>query len=359
VRAIAHYLPQFYPNPWNDRWWGPGFTEWVNVARARPLFPGHAQPKVPGELGFYDLRLPETREAQAQLAKQYGVHAFCYWHYWFGGGRRMLDRPFQEVLEEGAPDLPFCLAWANHPWTGAWHGAVDRILIEQAYPGDDDHRRHFEVVAPAFHDPRYVRIEGRPLFIVYVVRSLPQPHHFVDLWQSLAIQAGLPGLFLVGRTTGALRPSQLGFDAALGSAVVPPYFSRLRSDPRARFRLDWQLSAASRRSRVIPGIYSYRRWSPYIPWRTDDSVSFPTVLPGWDNTPRAGRRGVVFQGSTPELFCGQVRDAVRAVSEGHEEHRLIFIQSWNEWAEGNYLEPDRRNERRYLEALRDGLDEKR
>jgi Glycosyltransferase WbsX len=359
VRAIAHYLPQFYPNSWNDRWWGKGFTEWINVARARPLYPGHDQPKLPGELGFYDLRLPDVREAQARLAREYGVSAFCYWHYWFGGDRRMLERPFEEVLAHGSPDFPFCLAWANHSWTGAWHGAHDRILIQQSYPGDDDYRRHFETLVPAFHDPRYVRVEGHPLFIVYVPELLPDPGRFVDLWRRLATEAGLPGLFLVARTKGIVRPSEMGFDAAFTSALVPPFFSRLRSDPQARYRIDWLLSAASRRSPLLPGIYSYKHWSRHMPWLLDGSLSFPTVLPNWDNTPRAGRRGVVFEGATPELFRDQVRSAVQAVYNRQDEHRLVFIQSWNEWAEGNYLEPDRRHGRGYLEALRAGLNDGR
>ena len=159
VQVIAFYLPQFHPIPENDLWWEPGFTEWTNVTRARRMFPGHYQPRLPGELGFYDLRLPETREAQAKLAAQYGVSAFCYWHYWFGGGRRLLERPFDEVLQSGSPDFPFCLGWANQTWSGIWHGAPSRILIEQTYPdtpGEDDYRAHFEAVLPAFMDPRYL-----------------------------------------------------------------------------------------------------------------------------------------------------------------------------------------------------------
>ena len=164
IRVIAFYLPQFHPIPENDLWWGPGFTEWTNVARARRFYPGHYQPRLPGELGFYDLRLPETREAQAVLAADYGLSAFCYWHYWFGGGRRLLERPFDEVLQSGSPDFPFCLGWANQTWSGIWHGAPSRMLIEQTYPGESDYRAHFETVLPAFKDPRYVRIDGRPLF---------------------------------------------------------------------------------------------------------------------------------------------------------------------------------------------------
>ena len=163
ARLIAFYLPQFHPIPENDEWWGKGFTEWTNVAKARPLFRGHHQPLVPADLGFYDLRVPETREAQASLAREYGIEAFCYYHYWFAG-KRILERPFDEVLASGQPDFPFCLCWANQSWTGVWHGAPNKVLIEQTYPGQDDHRRHFEYLLPAFADRRYLRVEGKPVF---------------------------------------------------------------------------------------------------------------------------------------------------------------------------------------------------
>lgn len=158
ARVLAFYLPQFHPVPENDEWWGAGFTEWINVAKARPRFPGHYQPRMPGELGFYDLRVPETRQDQVDLAREHGVAAFVYWHYWFGNGRRILERPFQEVLQSGRPDFPFCLAWANQTWSGVWHGAPGKVLIAQEYPGLDDFRAHFESVLPAFREvtPREV-----------------------------------------------------------------------------------------------------------------------------------------------------------------------------------------------------------
>src|SRR5215468_1528989 len=174
VRVIAFYLPQYHPIPENDAWWGKGFTEWTNVAKARPLFPGHHQPIVPADLGFYDLRLPETREAQARLARAYGIEAFCYYHYWFAG-RRILERPFNEVLASGQPDFPFCLGWANQTWTGIWHGASNRVLIQQTYGGETDARLHFEAVLQAMLDPRYLRVDGRPVFFLHQPQELPEP----------------------------------------------------------------------------------------------------------------------------------------------------------------------------------------
>ena len=180
ARAIAFYLPQFYPTPENDEWWGPGFTEWTNVIRAVPQFDNHYQPRLPGELGFYDLRVPEVRSAQADLARAHGIEAFCYWHYWFGDGRTMLDRPLREVLSSGEPDFPFCVGWANHSWAGVWQGAPKRLLIEQTYPGPDDDRRHFNDLVATFHDPRYIRVDDKPLLVVHRPEDIPDPQRWME-----------------------------------------------------------------------------------------------------------------------------------------------------------------------------------
>ena len=167
ARVIAFYLPQFHPIPENDEWWMKGFTEWTNVGKARSLFPGHYQPKVPADLGYYDLRVPETRQAQADMAREYGIEGFCYWHYWFGNGKRLLERPFNEVLASGKPDFPFCLAWANESWKGFFHGVkTKQALITQLYPGEDDYIAHFETVLPAFKDPRYITVDDKPVFMI-------------------------------------------------------------------------------------------------------------------------------------------------------------------------------------------------
>ncbi|HEX7787590.1 MAG TPA: glycoside hydrolase family 99-like domain-containing protein, partial [Methylomirabilota bacterium] len=220
ARVLAFYLPQFHPIPENDEWWGPGFTEWRNVAKARPLFRGHYQPRIPGELGFYDLRVPETRWAQAELARTHGVEAFCYWHYWFAG-RRILERPFREVLRLREPDFPFCLAWANQTWTGIWHGLRDRTLIEQTYPGRQDYVAHFHAVLPALQDPRYVTVDGKPLFYVYAPREMPNALEFTDLWRDLAVKAGLKGLYLVGEGSVVAGMQKHGFDAGVETNHFP------------------------------------------------------------------------------------------------------------------------------------------
>jgi hypothetical protein len=196
ARLIAFYLPQFHPTADNDAWWGKGFTEWTNVSKARPLFPGHYQPHLPADLGFYDLRVPESRAAQADLARAAGVEAFCYWHYWFAG-RRVLERPFNEVVASGQPDFPFCLAWANDSWKSHWYGAEKRTLLEQTYPGRDDHERHFYALLPAFLDRRYLRVRNRPMFTIFRPKALPETEAFIAQWQELAVKNGLEGMHFV------------------------------------------------------------------------------------------------------------------------------------------------------------------
>jgi lipopolysaccharide biosynthesis protein len=192
ARIIANYLPQFHPIPENDKFWGPGFTEWTNVARAKPLFHGHYQPRIPADLGFYDLRLPEIREQQAQLAKDAGVEGFCYWHYWLGNGKELLQRPFKEVQTSGKPDFPFCLCWANHDWsTRSWkRGAKDMVIAQQLYPGEDDYTNHFNSVLPAFKDHRYITVDGKPMFVIYDPYHFPDVTHFITTWRKLAEKNG-------------------------------------------------------------------------------------------------------------------------------------------------------------------------
>ena len=346
-RVIAFYLPQFHPIPENDAWWGPGFTEWTNVAKARPLFKGHYQPRVPADLGFYDLRVAETRLAQAELASAHGIEAFCYWHYWFAG-RRLLQRPLEEVVQSGEPAFPFCIGWANQTWTGIWHGAEDRILMEQTYPGREDYARHFWSLLPALSDARYLKVDDKPLFYVFRPEALPNPLEFTDLWRELAVQAGLPGLYFVGDRPAPWNPTPQGFDAAIDTNLV----ARRRKPRRRQFwaRLEWEWKEL----RGLPTIHRYEDvWEAFVSKaRLGSPDRHVTLLPCWDNTPRSGVRGLVLHGSTPELFRQQVRRALERTAGQNPEHRLMFLKSWNEWAEGNYMEPDLRYGRGYLEALR-------
>lgn len=360
ARLIAYYLPQFHPIPENDEWWGKGFTEWTNVARARPLFRGHRQPVTPADLGFYDLRLAEVREAQAELAREYGIAGFCYWHYWFGNGRRLLERPFTEVLQSGRPDFPFCLAWANQSWTGIWHGAPGRILIEQTYPGREDEVRHFEALLPAFHDNRYLRVDGKPLFCVYCPTELPHPDQFIEHWRELAARSGLRGLFFVAISNDYRHPSLAEFDAV--TPLAPQDFlAQLSVARRLLTRLRsmnfGQLSSKGLLQRLQrPLCYRYQevveRALAHFP---DESRFLPCVLPNWDNTPRSGSRGLVLSHCSPALFRNYLDKAIQRVAGRRPEEQVIFLKAWNEWAEGNFVEPDSRFGHGYLDVIRAAL----
>jgi lipopolysaccharide biosynthesis protein len=356
VRALAFYLPQFHPIPENDLWWGKGFTEWTNVVRARPRFRGHYQPHLPADLGFYDLRVPEAREAQAELARSHGIHGFCYYHYWFNG-KRLLHRPLDEVLKLGQPKFPFCLCWANENWTRRWDGFDREVLIRQEYSSEDD-LAHIEFLLRIFEDERYIKVDDRPLLLLYRTELLPDPSRTADLWRARARARGFPDLYLVRvesfRTN--VDPHSIGFDAAVefspDKTVVEPKYRRSLDGPIAL------AESVARRLRLISPrphehrIYSYPELvertiaKPAPPWRR-----FRCVTPGWDNSPRRATGASIFTGSSPDLYAAWLADTVGRTRESLEsQERIIFINAWNEWAEGNHLEPDQRWGRAYLEA---------
>jgi hypothetical protein len=344
MELSALYLPQFHPIVENNEWWGEGFTEWTNVKRALPLFRGHRQPVVPGELGYYSLLDPAVREAQADLARSSGITSFCYWHYWFGG-RRILERPFDEVLESGQPDFPFFLGWANQSWSGVWHGAPEKILMEQSYPPGDD-QAHFDHLLPAFRDERYVRRDGRPVLLIFCPADLPNPKKFVDTWQKMAESAGLGGLYLVawleGRDWGINYTEHHadGFDAGL--YVHFPFARTRRARAREKLR--------SHDARYGPARYPYTSDLPSASVAIE-GVIHTSVQPNWDNTPRSARRGAVALDSSPEKFERHLRQALERELTREPASQLCVIKSWNEWAEGNYLEPDEQYGRGWLHAV--------
>jgi lipopolysaccharide biosynthesis protein len=350
--VVALYLPQFHPIPENDQWWGPGFTEWTNVAKARPLYRGHRQPFLPGDLGFYDLRVGETREAQADLARAYGVGAFCYYHYWFGNGHRLLQRPFTEVLESGKPDFPFMLCWANQTWSGVWHGLGNRVLAEQTYPGPQDDEKHFATLLPAFQDERYLRVEGRPVFMIYQPRDLPNGLQMIDRWRKMARAAGLPGLYLIAEHHDPHWDCRAaGFDA----------FVNMRNLVRRRSWVPWSSPWEKLRGKWLdlrrrPTRVPYESKLSYFVPDQASAEAIPCVIPSWDNTPRSGYRGLVLEGSTPEKFGRQLDLALQRARARNYRDNLLFVKSWNEWAEGNVLEPSQAFGNGYLKVLRDRLD---
>lgn len=355
VRVIAFYLPQFHPTPENDRWWGKGFTEWTNVGKAKPLFRGHYQPKVPADLGYYDLRLPESRIAQAELARAYGVEGFCYWHYWFGNGRQLLQRPFNEVLHSGKPDFPFCLAWANHSWEDKQFSkeGTHRMLMEQLYPGDADYVKHFEALLPAFEDQRYLRVGNDPIFVIYSPNQVPDAGHFIEVWQHEASKRGFR-MHFVGHTTYAPEYNHFlneGFDAA----VIVRLFDLFRRDCSLweRFTTKFRRMAMGQGRRI-----DYSRAAAFFCGEEDRlDTCYPTIIPNWDHSPRSGRAAHILLNATPDKFEKHALQTFREVLPKPAEKRIVFLKSWNEWAEGNYMEPDLKFGRGNLEALRRALEQ--
>ncbi len=346
ARVLAFYLPQYHPIKENDEWWGRGFTEWVSVANARPLFKGHRQPLIPGELGFYDLRLEESRCAQADLAREHGVEGFCYWHYWLGKGRRLLERPFNDVLTSNKPDFPFCLAWANHSWKGVFFGAKNKCLVEQTYPGKDDYKAHFEYVVDAFCDTRYIKVEGKVLFMIYRPKLIPNCLQFTDYWRELADEAGLEGIHFVGEGVELEDKDKYGLDA-----VSYSNHRAVEHGPVKNRYMRYILS----KLRGFTGlkVYDYKDAIPYfVKPGIAKQNEYPSLVPGWDTTARLGRDAVVLKGSTPKLFKEHVSDVLSRCSMRPFEENIVFLKSWNEWAEGNYVEPDRAFGRGFLEALK-------
>ena len=354
-RLIALYLPQFHPIPENNEWWGEGFTEWRNVSKAKPLFEGHYQPHVPADLGYYDLRNKETRLAQAALARKYGIEGFCYYHYWFKG-RRLLELPLQEVLESGEPDLPFCICWANENWTRRWDGEEHQILMKQEYSEEDD-RQHIQSLLPVFEDERYIRVDGKPLFLVYRTENLPNPARTAEIWRTEARKAGVGELFLVRvESISKSDPGKINFDAALEFA--PDWWNKgpqLKAGPEAGGHPGGNLAHMVNDN----WIHSYKWLAEAM---MDKDVPpykwFRCVTPSWDNWARRRDGGNIFLGSTPEKYEAWLSQAIEDTNGRLlGEERIVFINAWNEWAEGNHLEPDEKWGHGYLQATRRALDE--
>jgi hypothetical protein len=339
--AIAFYLPQFHPVPENDRWWGRGFTDWSNVVRGAPLFDGHEQPHLPADLGFYDLRLAESRQAQADLAAQHGIDAFCYYHYWFEG-RRLLGRPLDEVLRTKDPELPFCLCWANEDWRANWDGRTGEVLVQQRYSESDD-LDHIRWLLQVFRDERYLRVDGKPLMLVYRALDLPDPVRTTELWRREARREGVGELMLCRVNSfdddhGDPRP--LGFDAAVEFQPDWSVLWRLpaRADTRPHSVVDY--------ATVVKAMLA----KPEPPWRR-----FPCVTPRWDNSPRKPDASYVLEGSTPELYGAWLSTLVEREMARGATDQLVFVNAWNEWGEGAHLEPCTSWGRAYLEAHRDAM----
>jgi len=358
IKPLAFYLPQYHPTPQNDEWWGKGFTEWTNVGKAKPLYKGHKQPKLPADLGYYDLRIPEVREQQAQMAKDYGIYGFIYYHYWFGDGVQVLERIANEVLSSGKPDFPFCFCWANETWSGRWHGLDSKILAKQEYLGDDDIINHFNYLLPFFKDERYIKVEGKPVFVIYRNEELEKSEtNFIEKFRNLAKKNGFPDIYFIASNLelDTLPFKDWGYDAKISYEI-----NRLKYKHIGIFNAIQQkrINKIKRKfySKKSPVKIDANKMFEEISYKETDIPTFPMVLPNWDNTPRSDYRGEVFENTTPELFKQQIKKGIEFLETKNYPEKFLIIKSWNEWAEGNYLEPDRENGYAYLEVIKKNIE---
>ncbi|MBN7812944.1 glycoside hydrolase family 99-like domain-containing protein [Algoriphagus sp. H41] len=359
TEIFSYYLPQFHSIPENDRWWGAGFTEWTNVKKAKPLFHGHKQPIIPGELGYYSLDTTEILRRQALLANQYGVDGFVFYHYWFGSGKYLLDKPLLNFLADPTIDIQICICWANESWRGTWHGAAkDQMLQEQKYLGIEDYKKHFEFLLPFFQDSRCLRIEGMPVYQIYVPESIPDLAVYISTFNGLATENGLPGIYWIGvKASSGFDPQSFGIQGMVNGNLAninryhfrsfSGFFNRIvLSNPVVRKLFKWP-------KRIAYGIVR----ACLEDFSTSYSYDFfPLAIPNWDNTPRVKHEGTVYTGASPSSFGKHLLACIQRAKKNSPGKKLVFIKSWNEWAEGNILEPSQEYGRGYLEALKSVVD---
>ena len=362
IEVIAFYLPQYHPTKENDEWYGKGFTEWTNVGKSKPLFKGHYQPIVPADLGYYDLRIPEIQEEQVKLAKEAGVKAFCYYHYWFGKGKMLLDMPLKQMLGNKNVDLPFCLCWANHIWYNkTWNSKTSvleqKILLDIDYGDKEDWKLHFNTLLPAFMDERYYKIDNRLVFVLYRIQDIPNVEDFKAYWNELAVENGLQGFYFVtylDDTAKLKEPIQNSCEKKI--LMLKSNVDSVGSGVFTRKLSRFLRGLISQIFKIPMGVFDYSK----IRKKLSDSVFsdediIPTLLPNWDNTPRRAEGAMVLHKASPEQFylhCKEVFELIK-----NKENKVVFLKSWNEWGEGNYMEPCLKYGKGYIKALRKALDE--
>lgn len=362
ARVIAIYLPQYHPIPENDAVWGKGFTEWTNVAQAKPLFKGHYQPRIPRDFGFYDLRMPEVREMQAEYARRAGIEGFAYYQYYFGGGRMLLERPFEEVLKTGKPNFPFCLYWANHSWqTKTWNrlGKGDSMIMEQRYDGEKQCIEHFMYNLPAFKDKRYITLDGKPIFFIWNPNENPEYLKLlIKCWQKLAKENGLKGIHFVTRLNQESSKGKLldiGFDAVY----------QAREEIAINGSENWTLWHKLR-NRLIQSygiIIGFnkadfgRNYKLLTTAEVKASDVYPQLCSGYDRSPRAGKKAQIFYNFNPSTWRLHIQDVLSYISHKDIEHNIVILKSWNEWGESNYIEPDLKYGTALLDVLHSEIEE--
>lgn len=346
ITPIAYYLPQFHRLKFNDDYWGKGFTEWTNTAKAKPLFKGHYQPHVPADLGFYDLNVQSTRREQAALAQQYGIGGFCYWHYWFSEGNEVMEMPFNEVLKDKEITLPFCLAWANHDW----HNVVTReVIIKQLYGSIPDYEAHYRSLSKAFHDDRYMCLDGKPIFAVFSPLEIPNCKEFFDCWNQMAKSEGFDGIYFV-----AIAKFESQIDECLNRGYDAVNIMRLQEFEirMSNFQKHlWHIRRDIFKQHYVFDFATVMKF--FISDRDKEENVMPTIISGWDHSPRSGKKALILDKFSPDIFEEHIDNVLQNVKD--KQNKIVFIRAWNEWAEGNHLEPDLKYGCGYLQAVSNSL----
>ena len=370
MKIIAFYLPQFHEIPENSEWWGEGFTEWVNVKKARPLFEGHDQPKVPLNRNYYNLLEPETQEWQAMLARKYGVYGFCYYHYWFNG-KLLLEKPMEAMLKNPNIKLPFCICWANEPWTKAWVGEK-KVLIPQVYGTKKNWKEHFDYLLPFLKDSRYIYENGKPLLVIYRPEVIPELNAMLDFWNKMALENGLPGITfayqnidfdLMNDKDDSRFTYNIEFQPLYGEHQLKknthPHLKAMRRKlagiVERRFGIDLMRYGQSFFDKSIQKDYD-EVWKAILAMKPNSSKNVPGAFVNWDNTPRKGEKGTAFCGADPKKFELYLKEQIVRAKTVYQKN-TIFMYAWNEWAEGGYLEPDESTGYGNLQAIRNALTE--
>lgn len=357
IKPIAIHLPQFHPIPENDAWWGKGFTEWTNVAKAKPLFKDHYQPHLPADLGFYDLRLEEARIAQEQLAKAHGIYGFCYYHYWFNS-KRILETPLTKKLANPNEDLPFMLCWANENWTRIWNGGDKDVLLQQNYSLEDD-LKHIQVLISYFKDHRYIKVEGKPVFIIYRANLFPDIQETIKLWRHEVKKAGFEDLYIgyAKNTDYETLKNDDGFDFSFD--FQPNFSNRPSSIKNGFFKRYFNSLLHKLKLPVIDKyrlVYDYEAFAKLQMKTGFKENEYPSITPGWDNTARRKENYFVLHNSTPEKYGNWLDYIVKNYPWKRMPDSFLFINAWNEWAEGNHLEPCQKWGKAYLETTKEKID---
>lgn len=371
IKIITFYLPQFHTIPENDNWWGEGFTEWTNVRKAQPLFPGHDQPRIPLD-GEYNLLDDNVKIRQAEQAKAHGVYGFCYYHYWFKNGRQLLEKPAEQMLLNPEVDIPFCFSWANENWSKNWDGGNREVIMEQDYGGKEDWEKHFQYLLPFFRDERYITVDGKPLFVIYKPDQIIDLYQMTIYWRKRAVEEGFPGLYLAFQFPtyysdmyyrDDIFDFRIGFEPVHARNISSMKPGTSKKVQLFRKYLGEDTLSAYRKKRLKTTSASYAKpqslamyfydevWEKILsaPW-TDEFL--PGGFVDWDNTPR-NKHGLVHSGFSIEKFQSYM---TRLVQRAKKENKpMIFINAWNEWSEGAFLEPDKKYEYQKLEAIREAL----